>query len=289
MTKEWWRDSSEPANSGDAKKGEGVAGLDDASIDNLITEEFHWKMHSPLSKNLPVNQAEHTDPTGREYAKMLPEYSMPAAELYAYEAAHPDELKTEFREANPNIGWKFHLNVLQENVRIVSEYLRKNGYNHKYLKGGEPSDGKIFTVYVGSHRLTQQLARKVSNDLQGKLAKPATTSDEIEIATGVIGRFSGSGKRFNQYGTCGFTLLKEDMNHINSMTTLGNESELIKEYERLVLTKEWHKAWLLEQNDRTGAVKKYHDFKNAAEMRAFKALVKEYGDYFFTQPAAKSS
>lgn len=100
---------------------------------------------------------------------------------------------------NLNVGHKLHLNVGIEEVVAVSEYLKKEGFYHKFLSGGEVTDGTVFTVYVGSKDLTDKLAKQLSEELKSWLRKPVR-KDEIEYAPNIPGRFVGDKKDFMQYG-----------------------------------------------------------------------------------------
>tara|TARA_A100001015_G_scaffold209665_1_gene234800 strand:- start:132 stop:761 length:630 start_codon:yes stop_codon:yes gene_type:complete len=80
--------------------------------------------------------------------KQFPEYSFDEAAL-AYAQENLDDAKIT-RGFNVNTGWKVHLTPHPEHVMELSTYLKENGYYHKYLSGGFPSDGKAFTVYLGS-------------------------------------------------------------------------------------------------------------------------------------------
>jgi hypothetical protein len=95
-------------------------------------------------------------------------------------------------------GYKLHLNVLPENVRSVSEYLKSKGYSHKYLSGGSPEDGKIFTIYTGSKKLTTSLAKEISRELSGLICRPSTSS-EVEFAPNIVGRFSVISDKYTRY------------------------------------------------------------------------------------------
>lgn len=86
-----------------------------------------------------------------------------------------------------NVGHKLHLNVEPENVVAVSNYLKAQGYMHKYLSGGELSLGKIFTIYIGSYDKATHWAKKISEDLSPYLVRPR--SGEVEYAPNVTGRF----------------------------------------------------------------------------------------------------
>lgn len=97
------------------------------------------------------------------------------------------------------VGHKIHLNVSPENIKTISEYLIRKGYCHKFLNGGEILNGKIFTVYIGSHDLTNALAQTLSMDLQDYLSRPIA-KEEVEYAPNIIGRFTGGRDEFQQYG-----------------------------------------------------------------------------------------
>lgn len=70
-----------------------------------------------------------------------PRYTQ-ALESYESDDTHPDRYL--FRDGDTSVGHKIHLNVTPQHVRRVSEYLRDEGFRHKYLRGGEVEDGKIF-------------------------------------------------------------------------------------------------------------------------------------------------
>ena len=183
----------------------------------------------PLSAGLPINSA--TNPSDKAlYTNVLPEYGASTHQS--------SEDKTEFLDdKNPNLGWKLHLNVSPKNVIEVSRYLVENGYDHKYLSGGEHDDGKIFTIYIGSRQKTEELASKLSNDLRPHLAKPVH-HNEIEFATGVIGRFCAAfrGGEFRKYGTSGMDTLRSAFDeHIGVLMmppSRAKYKETLRELER---------------------------------------------------------
>ncbi|MBI5412172.1 hypothetical protein HZA43_03275 [Candidatus Peregrinibacteria bacterium] len=109
--------------------------------------------------------------------------------------------KVDYPPENCNLGYKLHLNIPIASVRAVSDYLIRGSFHHKYLCGGDITDGKIFTIYIGSQRLALRLAEQISHDLDGHLAKPCEPS-EIELAPNVCGRFKGSDTDFTPY-PCG--------------------------------------------------------------------------------------
>ncbi len=187
------------------------------------------------------------------YKNALGEYSSRRAgvseRIQAARIIHSDEPKTAFlKEDDPNIGWKFHLNVVPSSVKQVSDYLIEQGYEHKYLNGGEAEDGKVFTVYIGDYSLAQKLALKLSQDLQGLLSKPEVET-EIELASGVVGRFVGPNIDFYSYGTSGFSLLSRYFNQFH-----------------------------FEQNPERKSV-----LQREAEIESFKRLKEMYGKYFFSE------
>jgi hypothetical protein len=96
------------------------------------------------------------------------------------------------------MGHKIHLNVEPGGLVAVSEYLRKGKFWHKYLDG-EILDGKVFTVYFGSHDLAKKLASQISRDLRPYLRQPIV-KDEVEYAPNISGRFQVMSEAFEQYG-----------------------------------------------------------------------------------------
>ncbi len=143
----------------------------------------------------------------------------------------PELKKFDFGEKNePNVGWKVHLNVSPKNALEVAKYLTNNGYYHKFLKGGEPGDGKIFTIYLGSRAMADKWAHQISQDLKEKLQKPLDTS-EVELARGVVGRFAiragDMENKYTGYGTCGMPFIKQDaLAFMRSNRTITNWGEL---------------------------------------------------------------
>ena len=100
-----------------------------------VLREFRLRTQHPLSSGMPH------DPN------LEASYTPYQAYLDAYIHAGDDtaeEKKWDF-EKDPNIGWKLHLNVSPKHVVHVSQYLKAQGYNHKFLSGGDPENGKIFT------------------------------------------------------------------------------------------------------------------------------------------------
>jgi len=139
----------------------------------------------------------------KKYAEVLEPYQIPLDRI--------DKEKNDFLET-PTTAHKLHLNIALTDVKKVSEYLMKEGFFHKYLRSGEAATGSMFTVYIGSKDLTDQLAIKISNELGSTLKKPVDHS-EIEYAPNVIGRFTVADEvnKFTHYGfgIRGFPMLKK--------------------------------------------------------------------------------
>ena len=114
--------------------------------------------------------------------------------------------KVDFLDAN--IGWKFHLNVMPEHTKKVTQYLIENWYNHKYFLGGEVDDGKVYTIYIWSRHLAEKCASSIHRDIWVYLAMPKSMS-EIEFRAGIVGRFVAMrpDDKYDQYGTHGLVHL----------------------------------------------------------------------------------
>lgn len=207
---------------------------------------FRAALRHQRSNRLPENDAMHEKDAERRYHEVMEDYEVPSEEIDTYNREHPGEEKEDYKSANT--GWKVHLNVAPDAVRTVSEYLRSKGYVHKYLSGGEAEDGKVFTIYIGSFALTRKLSEEMGKDLAAYLSRPADGEPEIELAPGVIGRFTvGDNAKFHRYGSCGFSLLMDDM----------------------------RRGARIKERDEQRA------FFRQAEARAFRALREAYGMYFF--------
>lgn len=198
-----------------------------------------------LSTGLPVNQftlpngvpstTEHARQANTAYTKVLASYYHHDEPL-RHALTNPADGKSS-TPLKADTGWKVHLNVTPENVVTVSEYLKQNHYNHKFLSGGEPDDGKVFTVYFGPKSTMDQWAAVLADDLKDKLAAPGAY-DEVEVAPGVVGRFTvdstetRGGAEFRQYGAYGLSFLKD-----SKMPWKATRDERItdaqKTYERL--------------------------------------------------------
>ncbi len=124
--------------------------------------------------------------------------------------------KFDYRKEYDEAGHKFHLNVAAKDVVAVAEYLKRQGYRHKYLSGGEITDGKVFTIYIGSKDLANKWAAVLSRDLVAYLKRPVF-QDEVEYAPNIIGRFDGGIARdFYKYGQGlrGINILREDFDSL---------------------------------------------------------------------------
>lgn len=157
----------------------------------------------PSSQSLPENPLSGYARMGRDkeidaravYGRVLPQYEVASANPQRYDFGD-----------SPNHGWKVHLNVEAQNAQTVADYLKAEGYRHKFLNGGEIGDGKVFTLYLGSFEKAQSEAATISESLEGRLAKPVNY-DEVELARGVVGRFRTERFGFNPYGTSGLSTL----------------------------------------------------------------------------------
>jgi hypothetical protein len=154
--------------------------------------------------------------------RQYPEYDY-TSEAYEYAKAHPEEAKcdhsfwnkdpnTGLSNKDPNTGWKIHFTPEIDFVPEVIEYLKANGYYHKYLTGGSPSEGKAFTVYLGSRAMLERQVAALEQTF-GKTLLPAMAEDEEEVVPGISARFasfeedSDGEKLFHQYGKNGMVEL----------------------------------------------------------------------------------
>ncbi|MBF0483895.1 MAG: hypothetical protein HQL25_04220 [Candidatus Omnitrophica bacterium] len=190
------------------------------NADVLKTQDVFFKRAGhPMSQNLPVNKNTHSDykevieKLERELPVRYPNKEFHwSTEGFEYSPSR-EEMKYDFNNGvvkkSVNVGWKVHLNVMPENVEFVSDYLLQNGHLFKFLHGGD-ANGETFTVYIGSFSFAKKWAKQISDDLRGRLAKP-TRSDEVELAIGVVGRFSiDRFFGFGQYGRGGISFLTEE-------------------------------------------------------------------------------
>jgi hypothetical protein len=121
--------------------------------------------------------------------------------------------------------WKLHLNVEPNDCLEVSNYLKNNDYNHKFLSGGDISDGKIFTVYIGSFEKARRESKKLHTDLEHVLKKPAAKHNAY-FSEGISGRFSNSGKNNEKFISQGF----HGFPHFNvKYDTIENKDKKIRE------------------------------------------------------------
>ena len=160
-----------------------------------------------MSEDLPGNTL--GTPDEKKYRESLPEYEY-IREGIAFAVANRDVAKCNFAFGNVSEGWKAHLNATPENVSMISEYLKQNGYAHKYLTGGVGTEGKAFTIYFGAKSTMDKWASQLSQDLHTALSKPSV-ADEVEVAGGIVARFtslpegSSVGGEYLQYGEYGMS------------------------------------------------------------------------------------
>ncbi len=136
-----------------------------------------------------------------------------------YHHLNPD---WKFWDNNPNIGWKFHLDVPPENVIPVSEFLKIHngkGFRHKYLNGSAVEQGKVFTIYTGSKIDTEKAVKEIYDHLnpliQNPRVDPSVINGETEFAPKIYGRFVGAKKDgFQEYGHDGISFLQGDSGQI---------------------------------------------------------------------------
>lgn len=167
------------------------------------------------------------------------EYTQESAE---YAKQHPETAKFNFPfyNNNANVGWKIHLNVAPENAPQVAEYLKREGYYHKFLTGGEGSSGKAFTVYFGAKSMMDKWSPLISKDLGNLLCKPMV-NDEVEVSPGAVARFTSSptahGGEFFQYGAYGLAARQKFLEEQKIKLYESNPDELKRvakdAYERL--------------------------------------------------------
>ena len=82
------------------------------------------------------------------------------------------------------------MNVSPENVVEVSEFLKANDLDHKFLSGSEPSAGKVFTVYLGSKEATERHVRRIYDGIGQSLEEQDITGQAM-FAPKISGRFVG--------------------------------------------------------------------------------------------------
>ncbi|MFZ2886292.1 MAG: hypothetical protein WA021_00555 [Minisyncoccia bacterium] len=188
------------------------------SLDTLVSETENRTRSQGMPQNpltLPQGVPTTSDIARRANAAytahLAPYFHHDEPKKYALSS--PDDAKVE-EPFRPDTGWKAHLNVTPENAQAVSEYLKNNNYNHKFLSGGEPDDGKVFTIYFGSKGVMDKWVNVLATDLHDRLAAPAA-HDEVEVARGIVARFTvddtepRGGDEFRQYGAYGLSFLKD--------------------------------------------------------------------------------
>lgn len=214
-----------------------------------LCDHFEARGACPHSQSLPPNPHPVED-----YFAYYPASSDLSAAYSARPADDSGAPKHDFYEqANPNTGWKFHLNIAPADVAPVFAYLADNKYRYKYLAGlfggGRAAAGKVFTLYVGSHQKAVQLAPVLGQALEPYLRKPAAQAS-YEFAPGITGRFNDSSDgRFTAYGPHG-------------VPHLAGDRDMLREY-GLVPPYEQHHSRQMSIN-------------------AVSFLLGIYGDYFFT-------
>ncbi len=146
-----------------------------------------------LSTSLPQNPGHPEE----EYKKALAPYGHDGEQ---YAKSNPESAKCDYPSGDEATGWKIHLDVEPQDAQRVSEYLKQNNYTHKYLSGGDESEGKAFTVFFGSRKMIMKWANRLSQDLGTSLRQPKA-SGEIELAPGIAGRFvAGYPDAKNEFG-----------------------------------------------------------------------------------------
>jgi hypothetical protein len=162
------------------------------TLPDQITARTNYKtklflaLNPPNDDYFPTSTGNVTQYNDIDYENTILEYKFPVA------------LGDKIDVNDCNKGHKIHLNVAPQFVLEVSNYLKENKYHHKYLSGGDASDGKIFTIYLGSHNNAYNRSKIISQELDGKLLKPLDKS-EIEYAPNICGRFCARSIRFHQY------------------------------------------------------------------------------------------
>lgn len=227
------------------------------SVDDLERRYFY-----PQSRGLPANLHSDSD----DYPFLGEAKQEKTEQEYFYKS---DISYGKYDFSNKDVGWKFHLNVLPEHAPLVSKYLKESNFYHKYLFGGEPNDGKIFTLYIGSKKLADQLAQELNRDIGQYLAYPKSL-EEIEFSRGVVGRFCaireknyGKGyDKYVQYGTCGTSCLRTNLLRYNELICKTRPA-----LEKQGLSKEEVKSKTLQEAISMAAAATQH-------------LIADFGEYF---------
>ena len=121
------------------------------------------------------------------------------------------DASAEFEEKG---GWKLHLDVSPENYETVHRWFWNEtaaGYKHH---NATRERGAGFTVYVGSKREADALARRISGELSALLAQPSwrIRETDVQLAPNVWARFDINGKfpDLTDYGSHGVPHLSVD-------------------------------------------------------------------------------
>ena len=167
------------------------------------------------------------------------------------------------RNAENGEGWKIHLSVDPKNYQEVDRYLYdKAPGTFKLLKGGEPEDGKDFTIYLGSRDEMEKFAIQLDNELGHVLQIPPKNAGVYWGNTVVVGnvraRFevtaynrqaglTGKNAKYNQYGPSGRSWLDKDFRQhvqefsaINRIKDPAEKAIAVEKYNTLV--KQWNDA-----------------------------------------------
>lgn len=151
-----------------------------------------------------------TSKKNEQKRKELEELEKPYYKAMSGYGHKSQEGRWEFFNDDPNQGYKFHLNVAPDSVHAVAEELKDLDVVHKYLRGGEVEDGKVFTVYSGSKKQTERIVRQVYERISRFLKIPVEGTGEVPFAPNIVGRFRGNTDEFRQYGDLGVSFLKHD-------------------------------------------------------------------------------
>lgn len=228
----------------------------DAFLSRLISK-FEQMSEHPLSANLPENEYSLVLKQDNSQGKAIEVTNLYHSCLGEYAQKGPN---AKLGSSNSyNDGWKLHLSVLPENAHSVSEYLKTQGYPHKFLSGGDIDDGKIFTIYLGDYTFTKTEAEKIAIGLQGKLCKPVDHK-EVEFGPGVVGRFRAEDPDFDSYGGAGVSYINtkkvpvggRPCGYQHNIEASLNEEDLQK-------------------------------FRDELQKKSFELLFKKYGDYFYKE------
>lgn len=156
----------------------------------IIGENGRTEPEKPNRNVVPIEESNRK--WQEYYNKFVKPYKDIGLDEYYY---HGSDIRDDSRTQHPEAAWKFHLNVAPENVRQVSEFLKRHNFHHKYLSGGEIQDGKIFTVYTGSKKSTEMSVRMIT-DLIGELLDEPKAPGEAAFSPKIVGRFEGNEKYF---------------------------------------------------------------------------------------------